>query len=217
VTLAPLLAVTLAPLPTGSTTQLNCQIGLGSWRTGWTPAKRDWCCHHAQLGCLDVATHLAPVSASTPQATPVTKPVTTRPVTTLVTTGDPYDCGAGFKNWVAGWSETKKTWCCAHKRMGCTITTTFQTTTTYNCNSDYTPAYSILLSRWTPGKRTWCCEHKRRGCTPPPTTNLIPTTTVATTTATFDCMAAFFNWKRQWGPDKKAWCCKHEKRGCEGS
>jgi len=25
-----------------------------------------------------------------------------------VTTSEPYDCGAGFNNWVAGWSEAKK-------------------------------------------------------------------------------------------------------------
>jgi len=48
-------AVTAAPPLLGSTaTRPNCQIGLSSWRTSWSPAKRDWCCRHAQLGCLDV-------------------------------------------------------------------------------------------------------------------------------------------------------------------
>jgi len=30
-----------------------------------------------------------------------------------------YDCAAGFKNWIYGWSEAKKQWCCSHQERGC--------------------------------------------------------------------------------------------------
>jgi beta-glucosidase len=32
---------------------------------------------------------------------------------------DPYDCEAGFNNWLAGWSDSKKAWCCEHAERGC--------------------------------------------------------------------------------------------------
>merc|ERR1711933_699609 len=30
-----------------------------------------------------------------------------------VTSSKPYDCNAGFANWMAGWSVAKKAWCCS--------------------------------------------------------------------------------------------------------
>ena len=30
-----------------------------------------------------------------------------------------YDCGAGFSNWMQGWSDSKKDWCCNHQSKGC--------------------------------------------------------------------------------------------------
>merc|ERR1711870_72672 len=36
-----------------------------------------------------------------------------------VTSSEPYDCDAGFANWMAGWSVPKKAWCCANKGKGC--------------------------------------------------------------------------------------------------
>jgi len=37
----------------------------------------------------------------------------------VVMKSDPYDCGAGFNNWEAGWSTSKKEWCCINKGLGC--------------------------------------------------------------------------------------------------
>ena len=31
----------------------------------------------------------------------------------------PYDCNVGVVNWKIGWSAPKKTWCCAHNKVGC--------------------------------------------------------------------------------------------------
>merc|ERR1719343_77329 len=36
-----------------------------------------------------------------------------------VTSSEPYDCQAGFANWMAGWSVAKKAWCCSNKGKGC--------------------------------------------------------------------------------------------------
>merc|ERR1719189_3374840 len=32
---------------------------------------------------------------------------------------EPYDCDAGFANWMQGWSVAKKAWCCSNKGKGC--------------------------------------------------------------------------------------------------
>merc|ERR1711878_260855 len=34
-------------------------------------------------------------------------------------TANMYDCNAGTENWVKGWSENKKQWCCSHGYKGC--------------------------------------------------------------------------------------------------
>merc|ERR1711920_427434 len=36
-----------------------------------------------------------------------------------VTSSKPYDCNAGFANWMAGWSVAKKAWCCSNEGKGC--------------------------------------------------------------------------------------------------
>merc|ERR1740121_2626001 len=51
-----------------------------------------------------------------PPTPPPTQPPTPPPTAAL-----PYDCNAGFNNWQAGWSEAKKSWCCAHARRACTL------------------------------------------------------------------------------------------------
>merc|ERR1711972_604829 len=62
-----------------------------------------WCCHHAGKGC------------------PTTPPAL------------PFDCNAGFANWVAGWSEPKKVWCCHHAGKGCPT----PPPTPYDCNAGF--------------------------------------------------------------------------------
>jgi len=53
---------------------------------------------------------------SQPPPPPVTPPVQPPPAPTASL---PFDCGAGFSNWVAGWSAPKKAWCCQHGGKGC--------------------------------------------------------------------------------------------------
>lgn len=42
----------------------------------------------------------------------------------------PEDCDAGFSNWHAGWSASKKAWCCEHTHRGCV-----PVSLPYDCNA----------------------------------------------------------------------------------
>mmetsp|Transcript_51324 Transcript_51324/g.132475 ORF Transcript_51324/g.132475 Transcript_51324/m.132475 type:complete len:445 (-) Transcript_51324:234-1568(-) len=44
-------ATTAAPATTTEEVH-DCQKGADSWLTSWTKVKRDWCCHHYNVGCL---------------------------------------------------------------------------------------------------------------------------------------------------------------------
>ena len=33
----------------------------------------------------------------------------------------PFDCSAGYGNWMVEWSAPKKVWCCQHAGRGCHI------------------------------------------------------------------------------------------------
>lgn len=37
----------------------------------------------------------------------------------LAATSQPFDCNAGFDNWIAGWSMRKMKWCCKYHNKGC--------------------------------------------------------------------------------------------------
>merc|ERR1711971_1450376 len=59
----------------------------------WTPFKKNWCCKVHGKGCPGAVGGCE--------------------------TSAPYDCNAGFANWVVGWSVGKKAWCCQHGGKGC--------------------------------------------------------------------------------------------------
>jgi hypothetical protein len=77
---------------------------------------------------------------------------------------EPYDCKAGFANWVKGWSARKKQWCCSTKHVGCDEAQAAPVTITapYDCNA----AYANWANAWSPKKKDWCCTHKHMGCSP---------------------------------------------------
>jgi len=141
----------------------------------WSVTKRTWCCQHQGRGC---------------------------PTTTTSFQG-PYDCMAGYNNWVKGWSVGKKAWCCEHEQRGCYTTAVVTTSLPYDCNADWTPCYHCVVKHWSVGKLAWCCQHANRGC---PTTSTAP--------SGFDCNAGYNNWVAGWSIAKKSWCCQHASRGC---
>merc|ERR1719411_2190920 len=77
----------------------------------WSPAKRDWCCHHGGRGC------------PTPPPPPAQPPVVRPPVVPPVATSAPYDCAADYTTChhclEKRWSISKRNWCCTNKGKGC--------------------------------------------------------------------------------------------------
>eukprot|EP00929_Paragymnodinium_shiwhaense_P096991 TRINITY_DN5875_c1_g1_i1.p1 TRINITY_DN5875_c1_g1~~TRINITY_DN5875_c1_g1_i1.p1 ORF type:complete len:1406 (+),score=579.06 TRINITY_DN5875_c1_g1_i1:122-4339(+) len=67
----------------------------------------------------------------------------------------PFDCGAGFKNWEAGWSKAKKVWCCTNENKGCEGTEKVQ----YDCRA----GLENWALGWSEHKKEWCCQHEGLG------------------------------------------------------
>mmetsp|Transcript_26749 Transcript_26749/g.67254 ORF Transcript_26749/g.67254 Transcript_26749/m.67254 type:complete len:1113 (+) Transcript_26749:2-3340(+) len=139
----------------------------------WSEAKRVWCCTNAGIGC-----------------------------TTVTTSGEPYDCAAGLKNWRKGWSMEKQDWCCEHIGVGCVATTSTSTTSTASLPYDCDAEFHNWKGSWSLEKQKWCCHHSDRGCLP------------TTTSLAYDCLAGYANWQNGWSIGKKQWCCHHAGRGC---
>lgn len=112
----------------------NCEIDKDLWETAWGDDKKEWCCQVHHFGCPVTTPAPQPMAqpamqpAAQPIAQPVAQPqapvatrplVATQPPTAPPTTSTLYDCGAGFKNWIAGWSIPKKAWCCGNSGKGC--------------------------------------------------------------------------------------------------
>lgn len=117
----------------------NCAIGAEST---WAPEKKNWCCRAHHKGC-------PPTAAPQPQPMPISP----QPVP-LPAGPEPYDCAAGAANWVIGWSEPKKAYCCRAHGKGCAMTAQ------YDCSAGF---WNWALG-WSPEKKRWCCQNERKGC-----------------------------------------------------
>ena len=85
----------------------DCHEGYSNWYFGWSAHKKSWCCDHRSMGCpgtwhgsYHLHTHVFAAGVGH-------------------TEGHIYDCGAGFSNWMQGWSDSKKDWCCHQQSRGC--------------------------------------------------------------------------------------------------
>jgi len=161
--------------------------------------------------------------ASSKQQLIVTPTAAATAMTTVATTtSEPYDCSAGFSNWMAGWSKSKKVWCCTQYGRGCLEPST--TSVPYDCQVGFDNWQQI----WAFDKRAWCCTHEYVGCAttvPPSSTSTTSTTSTASTTTSttvtlpsttpppFDCSEGD-PWAGNWASPKKVWCCIHHHRGC---
>jgi len=181
---------TTALLPKASNDVFDCTEGASNFDAGWSEAKKDWCCHHASIGCP--------------------KPVPD---------GDPFDCAEGAKNLDAGWSDAKKQWCCQHASVGCpkqvaplvgepsaAVMATTTTEEPFNCKEEV----HNLDTSWSEMKKQWCCKREHIGCAtttaPLPADTLLPE---------FDCTEEKHMWREAWSTLKKRWCCHHARIGCE--
>ena len=96
----------IPPAPVEHHFAYNCHAGFSNWYFGWSDHKKGWCCTHQHLGCPGTwhgSYHLSKhVMHGIGHAV-----------------GHIYDCEAGFSNWMQGWSDSKKDWCCSHEQKGC--------------------------------------------------------------------------------------------------
>jgi len=69
----------------------------------------------------------------------------------------PFDCSAGYTNWIKGWSDEKKEWCCEHETLGCTDHTT---AAPFDCMA----GLSIWQTGWSRAKQNHCCRNEAKGC-----------------------------------------------------
>lgn len=112
----------------------NCNEGFSNWYFGWSDHKKGWCCSHQNLGCP--GTWHASYHLSKHVMHGIGHAV-----------GHIYDCEAGYSNWMQGWSDSKKDWCCSHEQKGCVK---------YHCTGEEVS--------WHADKSEWCCAHFQKGC-----------------------------------------------------
>ena len=112
---------------------------------------------------------------------------------------------AGLAQSDRAWSAMKKAWCCKHKQLGCSSTSTstkLPTTEPFQCYQGLEMAHS----GWSPEKQVWCCVNKKLGCT----------TTTLTTQAVgphYQCAASSTSWEK-WPAKQREWCCAKRGIGC---
>ncbi|CAK9113002.1 unnamed protein product, partial [Durusdinium trenchii] len=119
------------------TIDIDCNSGYSNWYYGWSNYKKHYCCSHEKRGCPGTWKGFAHGHIHVT----VQKGVGTA-------TGKIYDCQAGFNNWLHGWSDSKKKWCCGKEQKGCVK---------FHCDHD-------AVSTWGAEKRDWCCGNFQKGC-----------------------------------------------------
>jgi len=138
-------SVVLPTLPPRAADPYNCNDGFANWQAGWAVGKKAWCCRVHGKGCPNQAGGGCVTG-------PVVQP--SFPVAPGLPVALPYDCDAGFANWVIGWSVAKKAWCCINAHKGCPLTQPF----------DCAAGFANWQAGWAPEKKTWCCQNEQRGC-----------------------------------------------------
>jgi len=124
----------------------DCATGFDTWQTSWSDSQKAWCCLHMNKAC--------PAAAGA-------KPIASAQGEAQTTTERPYDCDAGFANWMSGWSSLKKAWCCAHRRRGCPVV---QGGVVISLPYDCLAGLGSWSKSWSGMKKAWCCTHQGKGC-----------------------------------------------------
>lgn len=168
-----------------TTTQVpfDCNAGLANWEEGFSPQKKSWCCSNLHIACDEWDCNFG-----VPETWHENKKTYCCPKTGqgCSTTGMLFDCNAGLANWEDGFSQEKKSWCCANHRIACDQ---------WDCEFGVPGA-------WQPSKRVYCCQKNGRGCS-------------TTTNFEFDCDDGYANWEAGWSAEKKTWCCKTRSLACD--
>lgn len=112
----------------------DCHSGYSNWYFGWSAHKKGWCCQNANMGCPGTWHGSYHLSAHMMHGVGHAH-------------GRIYDCNAGFSNWMQGWSDSKKDWCCQHNARGCQK---------FHCTG--------ASAMWGTEKRDWCCNNFQKAC-----------------------------------------------------
>jgi len=149
-----------------------------------------------------------------------TEPASTSAPASDSSTSLPFDCEEGFLNWVDGWSERKKTFCCEHEGKGCrnsssTPVPASTSTRAPDVEFDCQAGLSKWMNGWSASKKKFCCEQEGKGCADLTSTS-VPASG-GTVSLSFDCEEGFLNWMDGWSVRKKTFCCEHDGKGCQDS
>jgi len=91
--------------------RFRCTTGLLDWNFWrWSDEKREWCCHHAEVGCENVGYDcFRGKTAEWPdrQNKWCCKEVG------LGCSEDDFNCKDSLENWTVAWTFAKKSWCCS--------------------------------------------------------------------------------------------------------
>eukprot|EP00929_Paragymnodinium_shiwhaense_P014706 TRINITY_DN122660_c0_g1_i1.p1 TRINITY_DN122660_c0_g1~~TRINITY_DN122660_c0_g1_i1.p1 ORF type:complete len:686 (+),score=187.22 TRINITY_DN122660_c0_g1_i1:158-2215(+) len=105
----------------------DCDDGLSDWQTGWSDAKKTWCCANLHKGCPEpvvaVVRSLSQLSqssrpASLPKPAPAAPGGVGAPAPALPPAKS-WDCQDGISAWETDWSDEKKDWCCKSTGLTC--------------------------------------------------------------------------------------------------
>jgi len=102
---------TVAQSAGAGTAPWDCDDALAEWKTGWSDAKKAWCCANVGKGCQD---HVEPVPPSLSQLSAATSPAAQGSQNQKT-----FDCQQGLKRWETDWSEEKKDFCCQTTGLTC--------------------------------------------------------------------------------------------------
>merc|ERR1739838_1281870 len=109
-------------------------VGRKHWMTGWSVAKKSWCCHHVHIGCNP---------QHPPKITTVAPPITTTVA---------YNCNVDYTDCYEclqkRWSISKLAWCCQVHHRGCAPRSTSSGLKAYNCSAGVTN----METGWSSGK-----------------------------------------------------------------
>jgi len=136
---------------------------------------------------ITTTTKTTTTSTTRTQTTTTTSTVTATTTTTSTSTTTIFHCDP--QDPVGSWSFHKLGWCCLHRGIGCSTTST----AAFRCEGNPLD--------WEPGKQAWCCLSEKIGC-------------ATTTQALYDCELGEEHWKCGWPTAKKEWCCKNAGKAC---
>uniref|UniRef100_A0A6U8WXA0 Uncharacterized protein n=1 Tax=Zooxanthella nutricula TaxID=1333877 RepID=A0A6U8WXA0_9DINO len=141
-----------------------------------------------------------------------------------------FDCKADYLDWVRGWSDAKRDYCCQRSGLSCEKAAERQRS---QANSDFDCDEGLVdwEMGWSAGKQSWCCTHRSKGCAAagarlhdvpalqvkaalPAPAGDGPFAMESPGAKDFECEINLADITRVWSQDKKDYCCRAKGIGC---